>query len=193
MKRIVVLFSGNGTNLENIAKKLPKDIKITKAITNNPDAYGIERAKRLGIEVEVIDHKKFSSREDFDKTLVNSIKAAKPHLVVLAGFMRILTPIFTGAVKNAINIHPSLLPCFKGSGAIKRSYESGMRVAGVTIHWVEEELDGGAIIEQECFKRGDESLEEFEEKIHALEYELYPRVIEKILKPKRARHPSKRG
>ncbi len=183
MRRIVILFSGRGSNLENIAHKLHgKKLIIAKAITNNPDAEGIERAKRLGIAVEVIDHKQFESREDFDRALVDSIRAADPDLVVLAGFMRILTPIFTSTIKNAINIHPSLLPCFKGARAIQRSYQSDMKVAGVTVHWVSEELDSGAIIDQACFHREDESFEEFEAKIHALEYELYPKVIEKLLK-----------
>ena len=182
MKKIVILFSGNGTNLQNIAKKLHnKSLIIAKAITNNPKAKGIIRAKRFGIEVEVIDHTTFASREEFDKALVAAIKEVEPDLVVLAGFMRILTPIFTDAITNAINIHPSLLPLFKGAKAIERSFASDMKVAGVTVHWVSAELDGGKIIDQACFHREDESLEEFEAKIHALEYDLYPKVIEKIL------------
>jgi phosphoribosylglycinamide formyltransferase-1 len=182
VKKIVILFSGEGTNLENIIKKLHgKRLIVAKAITNNPSAGGIERAKKHGVSVEVIDHRAFASREAFDEALVEAIKRENPDLVVLAGFMRILTPVFTNAVKNAINIHPSLLPCFKGARAIERSYRSDMKVAGVTVHWVSEELDGGAIIDQECFKRQKESFEEFEAKIHAIEYELYPRVIEKLL------------
>ncbi len=185
MKRIVILFSGNGTNLENIARKLHrKSLLISKVITNNPSAKGIERAKRLGIEVEVIDHRNFACREEFDEALVASIKQVEPDLVVLAGFMRILTPVFTDAITNAINIHPSILPLFKGAKAIERSYASDMRVAGVTVHWVSNELDGGQIIDQACFHREDESLEEFEARIHALEYELYPKVIEGLLQGK---------
>ena len=181
MKKIVVLFSGKGTNLENIAKKLAGTIEVAKAITNNPAAEGIARAKRLGIPVQILDHTKYASREEFDKDLVAAIEKAQPDLVVLAGFMRILTPIFTEQIKNAINIHPSLLPLFKGAKAIERSYHSGMKVAGVTVHWVREELDSGEIIEQACFHRDNESLAEFEAKIHALEYEIYPRVIEDIV------------
>ena len=182
MKRIVVLFSGEGTNLENIIKRLHgKKVLVTRAITNNPKAGGIERAKKHGVPVEVIDHRAFESRQAFDAALVEAIKKENPDLVVLAGFMRILTPVFTTAIKNAINIHPSLLPCFKGARAIERSFESGMKVAGVTVHWVSEELDSGEIIDQECFKRANESFEEFEAKIHQLEYALYPRVIERLL------------
>ncbi|NPA03964.1 MAG: phosphoribosylglycinamide formyltransferase [Epsilonproteobacteria bacterium] len=182
MKKIVVLFSGNGTNLENIAKKLhKKHLLITKAITNNPHAKGIERAKRLGIEVEIIDHKKFTSREEFDKALIEVIKKEAPNLIVLAGFMRILTPLFIKTFPTTINIHPSLLPLFKGANALERSFKSPMKVAGVTVHWVEEELDGGEIIDQACLYKKGLKFEEFKEKIHELEYELYPKVILEIL------------
>ncbi|SMC08858.1 phosphoribosylglycinamide formyltransferase-1 [Nitratiruptor tergarcus DSM 16512] len=181
MKKIVILFSGNGTNLENIAKKLHDKVEIVAAITNNPQAYGIQRAKKLGIPVVIIDHKKYESRETFDEVLVKEIKKYKPDLVVMAGFMRILSPVFTQNIKNVINIHPSLLPLFKGAKAIERSYASDMKVAGVTVHWVSEELDGGKIIDQACFHRDNESLEEFEAKIHELEYELYPKVIADLL------------
>ncbi len=182
MKRIVILFSGNGTNLENIIQKLhQKELIVAAAITNNPKAKGIERAKKYNIPIEVLDHHDFESREAFDQALVERIQKFEPDLVVLAGFMRILTPIFTSQIKNAINIHPSLLPLFKGAKAIERSFASDMKVAGVTVHWVSEELDGGQIIDQACFHREDESLEEFEAKIHGLEYEVYPRVIKGIL------------
>jgi len=180
MKRIVVLFSGEGSNLENIAKKLAGRAKIAKAITNNPEAGGIRRARRLGIPVEVIDHREFESREAFDARLVETIGEARPDLVVLAGFMRILTPIFTRRVR-AINLHPSLLPLFKGARAIERSFASGMKVAGITIHWVTEELDGGPIIEQACFHRDGEDLAAFTQKIRKLEHGIYPEVIAAIL------------
>ena len=186
-KKIVVLFSGEGTNLENIIKKLHKKefngvtIEVAAAITNNSNANGIKRAKKYGIEAKIVEHKKFPSREEFDKELVKAIKEVSPDLVVLAGFMRILTPIFTKNIKNAINIHPSILPLFKGMDAIKRSFESQMRVSGVTIHRISEELDGGEILEQECFHKEGESFEEFEKKIHSIEYELYPKVILRLL------------
>ncbi len=182
MKRIVILFSGNGTNLENIIQKLhQKELLVAAAITNNPKAKGIERAKKYGIPVEVVDHQGFASREAFDQALVERIQKYRPDLVVLAGFMRILTPVFTSQIKNAINIHPSLLPLFKGARAIERSFASDMKVAGVTVHWVSEELDSGQIIDQACFHREGENLEEFEAKIHDLEYDLYPKVIQNIL------------
>ena len=191
IKRVAILFSGEGTNLENIIKKLHNkkfnDIKIVinKAITNNPLAKGIDRAKKYGVEVEIIDHKKFPSREEFDKVLVNSIKKSNPDLVVLAGFMRILTPVFTDNIKNAINIHPSILPLFKGANALKRSFESDMKVAGVTVHRVSSDIDSGEILDQECFKKDGLNFEEFEKKIHELEYKIYPKVIVDILTKKK--------
>lgn len=187
-KRIVVLFSGSGTNLENITQTLHNQtfdgvtIRVAKAISNTPKAGGIARAKRHNIDVEVVDHTLFDSREAFDKALVEAIEHARPDLVVLAGFMRILTKEFTNSIKNVINLHPSLLPLFKGAHAIVKSYHSDMRVAGVSIHYVNDELDGGKIIEQGCFyKEAGVSFEEFEAKIHELEYRLYPKVIRNIL------------
>jgi phosphoribosylglycinamide formyltransferase-1 len=177
LKRIVVLFSGEGSNLENIIKKLhPQKVKVLSAITNNPHAKGIIKAEKLGVPTLIIDHKKYKTREEFDKKLVKTIKGLQPDLTVLAGFMRILTPVFTDNIK-AINIHPSLLPLFKGANALKRSYESDMTVAGVTVHEVITEIDGGKIIQQKCFEKLDMDFETFKESIHTCEHEIYPQAI----------------
>ena len=188
IKRLVILFSGEGTNLENLIKKLHKKefdgfkIEIVGAITNNPTANGIKRAEKYGIEVKIINHKDFKTREDFDKELVKKIEKLQPDLTILAGFMRILTPIFTKNVK-AINIHPSLLPLFKGAKAIEESFYSDMKVGGVSVHFVTDELDSGKIIDQECFKKEQGmSLEEFENKIHQIEYEIFPKAVLRVLK-----------
>lgn len=181
MKRIAILFSGEGTNLENIIKTLHnKKLKVIKVISNKLDANGINRAKKYDIDTVVIESKKYSSREEFDAKLVKELKKSRLDLVVLAGFMRILTPIFTKEIE-AINIHPSLLPLFKGSKAIERSFESDMKVAGVSIHKVSEELDGGKILAQECFNKENMSFDEFEKRIHKIEYDLYPKAILKYL------------
>ena len=187
IKRIAILFSGSGTNLENLIQKLHNktfgDIKIEVVLTicNIPNAKGIQRSQKFGIEPVIIDHKKYNSREEFDKELVRVIGEYDVDLCVLAGFMRILTPEFTKNVK-AINLHPSLLPLFKGAKAIEESYHSNMKVGGISVHFVNEELDGGEIIAQECFKKSrGMSLEEFEEKIHSLEYELLPKTVVEIL------------
>jgi len=181
LKKVAILISGEGTNAENIIKKLhDKKVEVTKVISNKADANGLKRAENLGIKTVVIESKSFSSREEFDKELVSELKKEHLDLVVLAGFMRILTPLFTDSVK-ALNIHPSLLPLFKGAKAIERSFESDMKVAGVTVHKVSSELDGGEIIAQECFNKEDLDFCEFEKRIHKIEYELYPKAICKYL------------
>ena len=187
LKKIVVLFSGEGTNLENIIKKLhkkslnSKSYEVVAGITNKKDAGGIQICKKYNIPVDLIEHKDFNSRVEFDKKLVETIKRYEPDLTVLAGFMRILTPVFTQNIK-AINLHPSLLPLFKGANAIEKSFYSPMKVGGVSVHYVSDELDGGEIIMQECFnKEDDETLESFTKKIHKLEYKLLPQAIIKIL------------
>lgn len=186
-KKIAVLFSGSGSNLEAILQKVHNKIfnnvkiEVVLTLTNKANAYGIERARRYGLESVIIEHTKFTSREGFDQALVDEIKKHNVDLTVLAGFMRILTPVFTNQIK-AINLHPSLLPLFKGAHAIKESFESEMLVGGVSVHYVSEELDGGKLIMQRAFeKTGDMRLEEFEEKIHAIEHEILPASIVKIL------------
>ena len=187
VKKIAVLFSGSGSNLEKILEQVHNKkfstckIEVVCLICNKREAYGIQRAKKYGLETTIIEHKNFESREAFDKQMVEVIEQSGAELTVLAGFMRILTPEFTQNVK-AINLHPSLLPLFKGAHAIEESYESGMKVGGISVHYVNEELDGGEIIAQECFKKEEGmSLEEFEEKIHALEHILLPKTIIDIL------------
>ena len=180
MKKIAILFSGEGTNMENIIKTLhKKELEVVKVITNKKDANGIKRAKKLGIKVVVIKSCD-KSREEFDKELVKELKKNRLDLVVLAGFMRILTSYFTDSIK-AINIHPSLLPLFKGAKAVEKSFKSDMKVAGVSVHEVTSKLDGGKIIAQECFNKENMSFTEFEKRIHKIEYSLYPKVILKYL------------
>ena len=150
-------------------------------ICNNPDAFGIQRAKKFGLKTVVINHKEFKTREDFDAKLVNLIQEKKIDLTILAGFMRILTPVFTKNIK-AINLHPSILPLFKGGNAIKESFNSDMLVGGVSVHFVSQELDGGKLINQLVFyRKKGMSLEEWEENTHKLEYEILPKTIIKLL------------
>jgi phosphoribosylglycinamide formyltransferase-1 len=157
-------------------------IEVVAALTNNPEAKGIERLRPYDIAVNIIDHKDYDSREAFDTDVVNRIDYYKPELVVLAGFMRILTPVFTQNVKS-INLHPSMLPLFKGAKAIEQSYENPDKPAGVSVHWVSEELDGGSVIaQQELHRIEGESFESFKNRIHLLEYELLPQTVIDILK-----------
>ncbi|EAJ6684517.1 phosphoribosylglycinamide formyltransferase, partial [Campylobacter coli] len=148
-------------------------------LCNKKDAYGIQRAKNFDLESVIIEHKDYKNREEFDEILVKKIKESGADLTILAGFMRILSPVFTKNIK-AINLHPSLLPLFKGAHAIKESYESDMKVAGVSVHWVNEELDGGKIIAQKAFEKQNLTFEEFEAKIHALEHEILPLSVVEI-------------
>ena len=186
MIHLVVLFSGEGSNLEVLIRRFHgqkiggRRIEVV-ALTNRPDAGGIRRARKYGIEPIVVDHRRFESREAFDAKLVKIIESYSPRLTVLAGFMRILTPLFTERI-DAINLHPSLLPLFKGADALRRSFESGMKVGGVTIHRVTTELDSGEILDQACVKiKKRDRLKDFEERIHALEHRLLPERVKKEL------------
>lgn len=183
MKKIVILFSGEGSNLLNIIEKLHgSDVHVAAVITNRPKAGGIAKASAHGIPVEIIDHTLYSSREQFDQKLLETIQQYAPDLVVLAGFMRILTPVVTDNIR-AINVHPSLLPLFKGGNAIEESFYSSEPDGGISIHWVTAELDGGKVIAQDSFKKTDgETLESFTQKIHDLEHTLFPKAILQILK-----------
>jgi phosphoribosylglycinamide formyltransferase-1 len=187
LKKIVVLFSGKGGNLENIIKKLHKKeidgilYEVSGAICNKKEAAGIQVCKDHHIPLTLIDHKDFNTREEFDKELVKALRIYNPDLTVLAGFMRILTPVFTDSVKS-INLHPSLLPLFKGTNAIEKSFHSNMKVGGVSVHYVSSELDGGKIVLQECFKKeDDETLDSFTKKIKDTEYRILPQAIIKVL------------
>jgi len=182
LKKIVILFSGRGSNMESIIQKLHnKNITVVAAITNNKDAQGIKSAESLGIKVEILPHSDFADREAFDSALVSRIKNYEPDLTVLAGFMRILTPIFTDNIK-AVNIHPSLLPLFKGKDGIKDSFLSGMKVGGVSVHMVTNEMDGGKIVAQECVPiLKNDTLESYKQRVHEKEHELYPKAILEIL------------
>ncbi|MDH5465639.1 MAG: phosphoribosylglycinamide formyltransferase [Thiovulaceae bacterium] len=189
-KKVVVLFSGAGTNLKNLIDQLHQKsfvdvtIEIVAAITNKPKALGLEIAKKQGIKTFVLDHTLYETREDFDSELVRCVQSYLPDIVVMAGFMRILTPIFTSKVE-AINLHPSLLPKYKGAKAIEQSFDSGDSEAGVSVHYVHNELDSGDLILQKSFKRdSDESFESFTQKIKDLEYELLPQAVIKLLTTK---------
>jgi len=147
MKRIVVLISGSGSNLQAIIDACSAGFiegRIKAVISNKADAFGLERAKRAGIATDVIDHKSFANRESFDDELLKKVQAHEPDLIIMAGFMRILTPNFiTPLLGKMINIHPSLLPKYTGLNTHQRAIDAGEDEAGATVHFVTEELDGG--------------------------------------------------
>jgi phosphoribosylglycinamide formyltransferase-1 len=185
MKKIVILFSGRGSNLLNLIEQLHhKACVVAAAITNRPEAAGIAKARAHGVHVDILDHTRFDSREAFDTELVKLIESHAPDLVVMAGFMRILSPAFFTLKAPAINIHPSLLPLFKGAKAIERNFESDEPLGGATVHWVTEELDSGGIVLQASFERTPgESFESFKKRVHDLEYTLFPRAVTQLLNP----------
>ena len=175
MKKIAIMGSGNGSNFEAIAKYFAEktDFKVDiTCLSDNVNAYILERAKNLGIKYKYLPFEqngKYFSVNNFD-------------LIILAGYMRILPDDVLNFGKF-INIHPSLLPSFKGKDAIYRAFEAGVKVSGVTIHYVTSDIDGGKIIAQYPVLIGNlMHFDEFESEIHAVEHKLYPIVIEKLLK-----------
>lgn len=180
-KRIAVLFSGTGSNFAHIINRLHKqEVEIAVALTNNPEAGGIRLAKEHGIPLEVIDSRVYESREAFDSAVVERLRPYEVDLTVLAGFMRILTPVFTDQVKS-INLHPSLLPRHKGLKAIERSYEDEHPTGGVSVHWVTSELDGGEIILQKEVAKEGLCFEEYYAEVRAIEKVALEEAIRKVL------------
>ncbi|HOP32371.1 MAG TPA: phosphoribosylglycinamide formyltransferase [Candidatus Hydrothermia bacterium] len=186
MKSVVILASGNGSNFEAIVRKIRSNnwpIEVRALITDNPGAYVLIRAQRLKIPYEVLNFKCFPNKVAYNTMLFERLKANTPDLIILAGYMRILPGFIVEHFRNKIiNIHPALLPAFPGVRAIERAYEAGCKVTGITIHYVDERVDSGPIIEQVCTKvRKGESLESLEKRIHRLEHKFYPLVIKKLL------------
>lgn len=180
---IAVLVSGNGSNLQAISEADKKNElsggKIMLVISDNPQAFALERAKKSGIKTAVLEKREFRTREEYDSALIKTLKEFNIELVVLAGFMRILTERFIDEYKNRVlNIHPALLPSFKGANGIKDALKSGVKITGVTVHFVEKEIDSGPVILQRSVPiEAKDTLSSLEEKIHAAEHELYPEVI----------------
>jgi len=179
---IAVFCSGRGTNLQaiiNAVKKGKLNVNIALVISDNKQAYALKRAKRAKIKNIFIDPKQFSAKADFEAKIIEHLEAEKIDLLVLAGFMRILSSAFVAKFKNSIiNIHPALLPAFKGAHAIKDAFDYGVKVAGVTVHFVDELTDHGPIILQKALKIEEvDTLESLEKKIHKIEHNLYPEAI----------------
>jgi phosphoribosylglycinamide formyltransferase-1 len=180
--RIVVLISGSGTNLQAIidactSKDYPGE--IVGVISNKADAYGLTRAKDANISTLSLSHKDFESREAYDHELVKAIDAYSPDVIVLAGFMRILTPSFVQHFQGKlVNIHPSLLPKYQGLNTHQRAIDAGDDVHGVSVHFVTEELDGGPVILQAKVPvfDGDNS-EDLAARVHEQEHRIYPLVV----------------
>lgn len=180
-KSVVVLISGSGSNLQSFIdaeKNNQLGGKINAVISNIPDAYGLERAKRANINQHVISHKNFSSRETFDAEVAKVIDSYQPELIILAGFMRILSANFVEKYSGKLlNIHPSLLPKYTGLHTHRRALQNKDKYHGTSVHFVTEELDGGPVIAQARLKldlSDDEST--VMKKVQVLEHEIYPKV-----------------
>lgn len=179
---IAVLCSGSGTNLQAIIDKVKSGYipaKIALVVSDNKDAFAIVRAKTAGIETLILNPKDYKSREEFDREVVKALKRLDVQLVILAGFMRLLSPYFIKEYRHRIiNIHPALLPSFKGAHGIKDALEYGVKVTGTTVHFVDEELDNGPIILQRAVDIKDSDTEEtLLERMHAEEHKIYPEAI----------------
>ena len=181
-----VLISGRGSNLQAIIDAIAAgtlDARIAVVISNQPDAPGLERARRVGIETLVLSHRASSSREEYDRVLAEHLRARGVGLVCLAGFMRLLSPVFIQAFPNAIlNIHPSLLPAFPGLDAQHQAWAHGVKLAGATVHLVDCDLDAGPIVLQRAVPvLEDDTPDTLSARILEEEHKLYPEAIRLVL------------
>lgn len=185
-KRLAVLCSGNGSNLQAFLAAERRGAlgpaEITLVVCDRPDAFALARANRARKPAALLDSKEFTTRETFDAALLGVLKKAGIDIVILAGFMRILTPAFVQAFSGRmLNVHPSLLPAFKGAHAVRDAVEHGARVTGVTVHFVTADLDSGPIIFQEAVVvRPGDTAASLAKRIHAVEHRLYPLAARRL-------------
>ncbi|MCA0989260.1 phosphoribosylglycinamide formyltransferase [Guptibacillus algicola] len=189
MSNLAVFASGSGSNFEAIASAIEKgslDAEIALVVCDRPGAKVEKRAERFGIPVLSFYPKSYDSKEEFETFILQQLKDAGVELIALAGYMRLIGPTLLRAFEGRIiNIHPSLLPSFPGKDAIGQAVEAKVRVSGVTVHYVDEGMDTGPIINQEPIRISTEDTrEEVESKIQAVEHRLYPAVIQSLLQDK---------
>ena len=182
MQSIVVLISGGGSNLQAIIDRIDADnleVNIALVLSNRPGVLGLERAQTAGIATAVIDHTQFDSRESFDQAMITTIDQHNPDLIVMAGFMRILSTEFVDHYAGRmINIHPALLPAYKGLNTHLRALADKVEYHGATVHYVTAELDSGAsIIQGRVPVLADDDEASLQSRVHKIEHEIYPEVI----------------
>jgi phosphoribosylglycinamide formyltransferase 1 len=185
-RNLGVLISGRGSNLQAIADAIAAgtlDARIALVIANRADAVGLERARSAGIETLYLSHRAFASREDYDRSLVEALRARDVGLVCLAGFMRLLSAVFVEAFPNAIlNIHPALLPAFPGLEAQHQAWAHGVKVSGATVHFVNRDLDAGPIVLQRAVPVLEhDTPDSLSARILGVEHQLYPEAIRLVL------------
>ncbi len=187
MTRLVVLISGGGSNLQSLLDQCQSgalNAKVVAVISNRPDAFGLSRARQAGVKALTLDHKGFADRAAFDQSLADLIDDQQPDLVVLAGFMRILTDDFVNRfLGRMINIHPSLLPRYPGLNTHQRALDAGDATAGATVHFVTAQLDGGpAIAQVEVPVEEQDDADSLARKVLVQEHKLYPTVVDWFVK-----------
>lgn len=189
MKKIAILASGSGTNLEVILKEVKSGnlpVEVAFCFSDNPKAKALERTENLGFKTLQFSPKDFSNREEYEAELAKKLDEARVDLIVMAGYMRLLGPKFVSHFRNRIiNIHPALLPSFKGTHGIRDAWEYGVTVTGITVHFANEEMDAGPIISQAVVPiEKTDTLETLEERVHKEEHKLYPATIKKLVTKK---------
>lgn len=185
MKNIAIFASGSGSNFEAIAEQINNgniNCNLSLLVVNKKDAYVIERAKKYNVETLVLTLKEMKTKEAYEQVIVDKLKELNIDYIFLAGYMlycgKVLLDNYEGKI---INIHPALLPSFKGAHGILDAYNYGVKVYGVTVHYVDSGVDSGKIIDQEAFYDEGFSFEEIESKIHEIEHRLYPRVVKRFV------------
>ena len=178
-KNLAVFVSGNGTNLQAIIDSKIDSANLAVVVCNNPDAFAIKRARNSKIPVEIVNHRDYGSREEFEQELIRRLDKYLIDLIVLAGFMRVLTSFFVSKFKlRIINLHPALLPSFPGMHAARQALDYGVKLTGCTVHFVDDGVDTGPIILQSVIEVSDDDNEEsLLDKIHKLEHKIYPEAI----------------
>ncbi|BAU14614.1 phosphoribosylglycinamide formyltransferase [Leptolyngbya sp. NIES-3755] len=180
--KLGVMASGSGSNFEAIAQSIQDghlNAEVQVVIYNNPGAKVVDRANRFGVPSVLLNHREFASREDLDQAIVDSLKQHSVEWVIMAGWMRIVTPVLIEAFRDRIlNIHPSLLPSFKGNRAVEQALQAGVKLTGCTVHLVVPEVDSGKIIIQAAVPvMEDDTVEALQNRIHAQEHRIYPAAI----------------
>lgn len=180
--RAVVLISGGGSNLQAFIDQVASDelpLEISLVVSNKPEAFGLERAAKAEIKTAIVQHQDYASRLTFDQALIQTIDAAKPDVVILAGFMRILTEEFVNHYQNRLlNIHPSLLPKYPGTNTHQRAIDAGDKWHGASIHFVVPEVDAGPIVLQGRLRlNAEDTSDSLQQRIHKIEHKLYPLAL----------------
>ncbi len=180
--KIAVLISGSGTNLQAIIDAIAHDglpVEIAKVISSRPDAYGIKRAQDAGIPAVALNRDIYANPQAADERILEELRACDAEYVVMAGYMRKLTSVVLDAFDDKVlNLHPALLPSFKGAHAIADAFDAGVKITGVTVHFANEDYDKGPIVAQRAVEvRQDDTLESLEARIHEVEHALYPQVL----------------